>query len=66
MAKSSLYTKSVAAMKRYFKRTQPAKTKLGKAIDLTQRESFRTGWCLGYAAGFEAGKRSTPGEEGGQ
>jgi hypothetical protein len=62
MAKSSLYSKSVAAMKRYFKSTQPAKTRLGKAIDLTQRENFRAGWCRGYAAGFDACKRSTPGE----
>ena len=54
----TLYQKSVAAMKRYFRDSQPAKTAIGRCAQVANREHYRAGWMRGYRAGLKARRRS--------
>lgn len=63
IAPRNLYTRSVAAAKRYWgdKPRDPAERNLvGKAIHAGRREAYRTGWMIGFRAGMAWATRKKP------
>lgn len=53
-----LYEKSVAAAKRYFPPCRAERIgKIGKALWEIKREVYRSGWMIGFQAGYRAAKR---------